>query len=146
MDGGGTSTDDVQSCLVPMDDFSQVIWRKIQPCLYLFWNLLTCAIVPWLTSTIFAVKLLMKLILEFLLSQLIITNYAGIFQDYINILTLVWANLNGNCIWWGFSKMYVHCAVGWPILYSQKIKVVKLRLAPDQSMPLIEIKIFPKNH
>src|SRR6218665_1421049 len=36
------------------------------------------------------------------------------------------------------------CILGWPIAYSQKIKIVKVRLAPLQSMPIIEIKCCAK--
>ena len=41
--------------------------------------------------------------------------------------------------------VYFYCAIGWPIAYSQKIKIVKVRLAPIQSMPIIEIKFCAKN-
>ena len=34
--------------------------------------------------------------------------------------------------------------LGWPIAYSQKIKIVKVRLAPVQSMPIIEITFCVK--
>ena len=39
----------------------------------------------------------------------------------------------------------VPSTVEWPIEYSKKIKIIKVRLAPVQSMPIIEIKFCAKN-
>jgi len=42
----------------------------------------------------------------------------------------------------------IHVTLGWPIAYSQEIKIVKViqyTLAPVQSMPIIEIKFFATN-
>src|SRR6218665_1595398 len=45
----------------------------------------------------------------------------------------------------GVRHTYIYIYIlGWPIAYSQKIKIVKVRLAPVQSMPLIDIKFCAK--
>ena len=43
------------------------------------------------------------------------------------------------------STYFLQCVLGWPIAYSQKIKIVKVRLAPAQSMPIIEINFGQKS-